>query len=87
MQKLVRARIRDREVTVSASYAEAKGLEVLDEPVRRDDGRLRAETRAGGRRVKPRKSVAKKAAEKKQAAEGDPAPDKKAPSALEGDKS
>ena len=65
MSNLVRARIGDRSVNVSPEYAEAKGLEVLDEPTHLDDGRLREETKANGRPVKPKTSVASAAAAKK----------------------
>lgn len=64
MSNLVRAVIGDREVNVSAEYAEAHGLEVLDESVRRPDGRLKPETRRKGRPVKPQTTVADAAAKK-----------------------
>lgn len=67
-QQLVRAVIGDREVNVSAAYAKTHDLTVLDEPTHRPDGRARAETRSGGRKAKPKTSVAKAAATKKAAA-------------------
>lgn len=68
MADLVRVRIGDFEKNVGKAFAEAKGLEVLEEPTTNGDGSLRGTTRAGGRRVKPKTSVAKKATEKKAAA-------------------
>lgn len=68
MQKLVRAVIGDQEVTVSAAYAAAHDLEVVDQPTHRADGRAVPATRRGGRPVKPKTSVAKQAAAKKAAA-------------------
>lgn len=67
MPNLVRARIGDRAVNVSPEYAEANGLEVLDEPTHGEDGRIRPETRVDGRPVKPKTSVAEAAAAKKKA--------------------
>lgn len=64
MHNLVRAVIGDSEVNVSPEYAEAHGLEVLDESIYTDDGRLRPTTRRGGRPVKPRTSVADATKEK-----------------------
>lgn len=61
---LVRARIDDRSVNVSPEHAEAEGLELLDEPTHFDDGRPRPETRANGRPVKPKTTVAAAAAKK-----------------------
>lgn len=76
-QELVRVRVGDREFNVGAAYAVAKKLEVLaDEPTHLDDGTPRSETRAGGRPVKPKTSVAE-AAEQKTAAVIEPAPTKK----------
>lgn len=76
MPGLVRAVIGDQEVNVGREYAESKGLEVLDEPVYREDGQIRPATRRGGRRAKPKVSVADKAAEKKAAAKNaEPADD------------
>lgn len=65
---LVRARVNGFEKNVGAAFAEAKGLEVLDEPTRNPDGSPRRTTRAKGRPVKEKTSVAKKVAEKKTAA-------------------
>lgn len=63
--ELVRVRVGDIEKNMSKALAESsKDVEILDEPVRDPSGRLRGETRTGGRPVKPRTSVAKKAAEK-----------------------
>lgn len=61
---LVRALIGRRSVNVSPEYAEAKGLEVLDEPTHLDDGRVRPETTATGRPIKPKTTVAAAAAKK-----------------------
>lgn len=65
---LVRVRMDGVEKNVGRGFAEANGLEVLDEPVRNRDGSLRATTRVGGRRLKPKTSVAAEAAKKKSAA-------------------
>lgn len=68
-EELVRVRVGGIEKNMGRSLAEAsEGVEVLDEPVRNGDGSLRGETRVGGRRAKPKTTVAKKAAEKKAAA-------------------
>ena len=64
MPNLVRAVIGDREVNVSPEYAEAHGLEVLDEPVRRPDGRLKPEARRDGRPLKPKTTASTEAAKK-----------------------
>lgn len=81
MQELVRAVIDGQEVNVGAAFAKSKGLEVLDEPTHGEDGQIRPATRRGGRPRKPRTSVAKKAAEKKAAAESaEPADDTNPPS-------
>ena len=66
MADLVRVRLNGIEKNVGRTFAERHDLEVLDEPTTNPDGSLRPTTRAGGRRVKPKTSVAKKAAEKKQ---------------------
>lgn len=63
-QELVRVRIDDIETNVGAAFAEAEGLEVLDEPTTNPDGSRREETRVNGRKAKPKTSVAEKAAEK-----------------------
>lgn len=68
MPNLVRAVIGNQEVNVSPEYAESKGLEVLEESAYREDGQIRPATRRGGRRAKPKTSVAEKASEKKAAA-------------------
>jgi hypothetical protein len=65
MPNLVRAVIGDRAVNVSPEFAESEGLEVLDEPTHFDDGRLRPETKANGRPLKPTVTVAPVAAGKK----------------------
>lgn len=67
MANLVRVRLNGVEKNVGRAYAEAHGLEVLDEPTRDRAGALRRTTRAGGRKSKPKTSVAKKVAEKKAA--------------------
>lgn len=66
MSNLVRVRVGDREFNVGRAHAEANSLAVLDESPRFPDGTLRPTTRAGGRPVKPKVSVAE-AAEKKAA--------------------
>lgn len=76
MAELVRVRINGIEKNVGRGFAEAKGLDVLDEPTHRADGSLRGETRSGGRPAKKKTSVAKEAAAKK-AAVTESAPDEK----------
>lgn len=66
MSNLVRVRVGDREFNVGRAHAEAKGFEVLDESPRFPDGTLRRTTRAGGRPIKPKVSIAP-AVEKKAA--------------------
>lgn len=66
MADLVRVRIDGFEKNVGRAFAESHDLEVLDEDTTTSDGQLRPTTRVGGRAVKPKTSVAKKAAEKKQ---------------------
>ena len=70
MSDLVRVREGDREFNVGRSHAEARGLTILDEPVRDRTGELRPVTRSNGRKVKPKVSVAE-AAEKKAASTAD----------------
>ena len=65
---LVRVRKGDLEFNVGTAFAEVHGLEVLDESAWHG-GRPRPVTRKNGRPRKPKVSVAKKAAEKKAAAE------------------
>lgn len=60
----VRVRIGNTETNVGKAFAEAKGLDVLDEPTHNPDGSPRAATRKGGRPRKPRTSVAEAAASK-----------------------
>lgn len=67
MAELVRVRIGGFEKNVGATFAEAKGLDVLDEPTHKGDGSPRGTTRSGGRAVKKKTSVAASAAEKKAA--------------------
>lgn len=64
MPDLVRAVVGDIEKNVGRAFAEAKGLEVLDEPTTRPDGSLRPTTRVGGRRVKPKTTVEAEAKKK-----------------------
>lgn len=65
-KELVRVRVGDIEKNMGRSLAEASSdVTVLDEPVRNPNGSLRRETRSGGRPVKPKTTVAKKAAAKK----------------------
>lgn len=66
MSELVRVRLNGFEKSVGKNFAESNGLEVLDEPARHQDGRVRATTRTKGRPVKPRTSVAEAAAAKKE---------------------
>lgn len=66
MSDLVRVRIGDVEKNVGAPFAELFSLEVLDEPTRRPDGSLRPPTRANGRPMKPKTSVAEAAAAKQE---------------------
>lgn len=73
--ELVRARIGGIEKNVGRKFAEAHGLDVLDEPTTRADGRLRGETRPGGRALKKRTTVAEAAAAKEAVTE--PAKDEK----------
>ena len=61
---LVRVRKDGFEFNVGANYPAAKGLEVIDSPTHTQDGRPRHATRLNDRPVKPKKSVAEKAAEK-----------------------
>ncbi len=68
MADLVRVRLDGFEKNVSASFAKSHKLDVLDEPTHRSDGTPRPTLRAGGRRVKPKTTVAKQAAAKKTAA-------------------
>jgi hypothetical protein len=68
MSDLVRARLNGFEKNLGRAFAEStEGVEILDEPTTNPDGTLRSTTRAGGRRVKPKTTVAKQAAEKKAA--------------------
>lgn len=71
---LVRALIGNRSVNVSPEYAKAHDLEVLDEPTHLDDGRVRPETTATGRPIKPKTTVADATAKKagKPTAESNP---------------
>lgn len=74
-QKLVLVRLNGQDVPVSAAFAKAKGLDVLDESTTKPDGSKRGRSRASGRPAKPRASVAKKVAEKQEkAAVIEPAP-------------
>jgi hypothetical protein len=68
MSDLVRVRVSNSvgtaEVSVGREHAESVGLEILDEPAVNGDGTVRVETRADGRPVKPRVSVASAAAKR-----------------------
>lgn len=66
MSNLVRVRANGYEFNVGAAHAKAHDMNVLDEPTHRRDGAPRPTTRAKGRPVKPKISVAD-AAEKKAA--------------------
>lgn len=66
MSDLVRVRVGDREYNAGRSDAERRGLTILDdEPTHTRAGNPRPETRVGGREVKPKTTVAKRAAAKK----------------------
>ena len=67
MSDLVRVRLNGFEKSVSRGLAERHELDVLDEPARRADGRIRPTTRTGGRPNKPKTSVSAEAAKKKAA--------------------
>ncbi|WP_418063159.1 hypothetical protein [Pimelobacter simplex] len=71
---LVRVRVGDTEFNVGRADAERRGLTVLDEPTHTRSGNPRPETRSGGRPVKPKTSVADKAAAKKAASAASSAP-------------
>lgn len=75
MPDLVRAVVGAVEKNVGRAFAEAKGLEVLDQPTHTPDGRPRPATRRGGRPVKRKTTVATEAAAKKAVTE--PADDQK----------
>lgn len=63
---LVRVRFENGlEGNLSESVATATGLTVLDEPTTNGDGTPRPQTRAKGRRRKPKTSVSNEAAKKK----------------------
>lgn len=67
MSDLVRVRVTNSdgiaEVSVGREFAELVGLDILeDESAHNGDGTVRVETRADGRPVKPRTSVASAAA-------------------------
>lgn len=64
MQKLVRAVVGEVETNTSAAFAASHDLKVLDESTRREDGRRRPATRLGGRKAKPKTTVATAAAKK-----------------------
>lgn len=64
MSNLVRVRVDGREFNVGRAYATAHQLTVLDEPAYTRDGQTRPASRAGGRPVKPKTSVAEAAAKK-----------------------
>lgn len=71
-QELVWAQVGRFRQAVSRGRAESAGYVVLDESPYERDGGVRRPTRANGRPVKPRTSVAKEAA-KKAAAKDSPA--------------
>lgn len=61
--ELVRVRIGDIETNMGRVRAEKIGAEILDdESARRPDGRLRRDSRKGGRRLKPKVPIKKAAA-------------------------
>lgn len=65
MSELVRVRANGREFNAGRALATRRGWEVLDEPTHQRDGRVRPETHANGRRLKPKTTVAQAAEEKK----------------------
>lgn len=67
MSDLVVARLNGFDKPVGRAFAEAKGLEVLDESHLNPDGSIRRMAKSNGRPMKPKTSVAKKVAEKKAA--------------------
>lgn len=63
---LVRVRTANgMETSVGEAWAKAEGLEILDEPATRPDRSPREQTRAKGRKRKPKTSVSEEAAKKK----------------------
>lgn len=76
MSDLVRVRVGGVEKNAGRAFAESVGLEVLEESAYNPDGTTRRTTRVGGRPMKNRTSVAKKASEK-QAAVTESAPTNK----------
>lgn len=65
MTDWVRIRVENgREVTVARAFAEAVGAEIIDAPAASRRGLPLRETRAGGRRSKPKTTVNKEAAKK-----------------------
>lgn len=62
--KLVRVTVNGYKRTVSADHATNAGLTVLDEPAVDDFGRPLPQTKANGRKPKPRTSVDAAAAKK-----------------------
>ncbi len=69
---LVRVRLDRIDTNMARSHAEQAGVQILDEPAF-ENGQPRRATRHG-RALKPKTSVAKKAAEKKQGAVTESAP-------------
>lgn len=61
---LVRVRKDGFEFNVGENFAASEELEVIDSPTHTQDGRPRRPTRLNDRPVKPKKSIAAKAAEK-----------------------
>lgn len=69
MADLVRVRLNGVEKNMGRALAEtSEGVEILKDATHSPDGRPRGETRADGRRRKPRTTVAKSASAKKAAA-------------------
>ena len=67
--ELVRVRFGGVEKNMGRTLAESSDdVTILDEPTHYGDGRLRPATREGGRRRKPKTTVAEKATAKKAAA-------------------
>lgn len=61
---LVRVRVNGYEKSVGRAHAKANSLEILDEPARDQRGDVLPTTRKGGRKTKPKATVAEKASGK-----------------------
>jgi hypothetical protein len=75
MSDFVRVRMSNgHEVTLSRSFAEGSGLEVLDAPATDLRGRPLSASRKDGRRMKPKATVEKEVAKKVTSHQSDPGP-------------